>query len=133
MNHLNVAICEDNPGDAKRLLHLVNDAPFETAAVTFVNADDFAAAYVPGLFDLVLMDIYLSENPQEKEPRDIAAIAALRRIDPQVPVAFTTSSADHTLESYRVQANQYLLKPISASDVHAVLEMARVLKQARAV
>lgn len=50
----------------------------------------------------------------------------LRRIDPQVPVAFTTSSSDHALESYRVQANQYLLKPISASDVNAVLEMARV-------
>lgn len=38
---------------------------------------------------------------------------------------------DHALESYRVQANLHLLKPISSTDVSTALEMAHALKVAR--
>lgn len=76
VDHLNVAICEDNPSEAKRLLHLVEDAPFETTVTTFVSTNDLVTAYVPGLLDLVFMDIYLFGERQEVEPYGIAAVAA---------------------------------------------------------
>ena len=56
--------------------------------------------------DLLLMDIYLQEE------FGIAAAEELRSMGNKSQIVFITSSLDHALEAYRVQAAQYLVKPI---------------------
>lgn len=69
-------------------------------------------------FDLVFLDIYM---PGE----DGMAIAArLRKLDENCLVVFCTSSAEHAVDSYRVRAFYYLLKPLSQAQLAEVLELA---------
>jgi DNA-binding LytR/AlgR family response regulator len=128
---INVAICEDSPRDARRLEDLIARSAFEAPTTTFSRTDDFVRSYVPGLFDLVLMDIYMAGAGGEERPDGLGAVAAVRRVDPSVPVAFTTNSTDHALDGYRLDVGQYLLKPVQPDAVAAVLERAREAKRAR--
>ncbi len=55
------------------------------------------------------------------------AAEALRRFDPDCLLVFSTSSRDHALEGYRVQAVQYLVKPYGAEALEALFRQLRRL------
>ena len=73
--------------------------------------------------DLLLMDIYLQEE------FGIAAAEELRSMGNKSQIVFITSSLDHALEAYRVQAAQYLVKPIEQEELFQVLD--RLLEDSR--
>ncbi|MGI6535170.1 MAG: LytR/AlgR family response regulator transcription factor [Eggerthellaceae bacterium] len=137
MNTLNVAICEDRRADTRRLMGIIRKAPFNASITTYVQARDFVRAYTPGIYDLVFMDIFMAEPDAEGEPDapetpcGIEAVAALRRVDPLVPVVFTTNSTDFALDGYRLNVSQYLTKPVQAEAVYDVLAHAHEAKLKR--
>lgn len=69
-------------------------------------------------FDLVFLDIYMPEE----DGLEIAA--RLRKLDENCLVVFCTSSAEHAVDSYRVRAFYYLLKPVAQAQLAEVLELA---------
>lgn len=128
MNTLNIAICEDSLTDMRRLMGIIRKAPFETSITTFVHTRDFTQAYIPGIYDLVFMDIFIAEPDAEEVPRGVEAVAALRRVDPIVPVAFITNSTDFALDGYRLGVNHYLTKPVQSQAVRDAIALARESK-----
>ncbi len=62
-------------------------------------------------FDLIFLDIYIGEE------NGIDTAKSLRLFDPDCLLVFTTSSADHALEGFRVRAMQYLVKPYTQNDL----------------
>ncbi len=117
---LNIAVYEDNPEDAQRLLRCITDSGIPAECEIFSTGEALLADFSAGRYDLVFLDIYLGEVQQGV---DIAA--KIRETDTAVTLAFTTTSTEHTLESYRLKAYAYLEKPVRPTDVREVLEQAQ--------
>jgi DNA-binding LytR/AlgR family response regulator len=77
------------------------------------------------MYDLIFMDIYM------KSLRGIETVEAIREKDENVTIAFTTSSPDHTRESYRLNALKYLEKPVTEKAVRDTLELALMKQKSR--
>lgn len=72
----------------------------------FASAEELLAAFAPGKFDMLLLDIYMEDMT------GVAAAEAVRLRDAQVPIVFLTTSKEYLLEGYRVFAAGYLIKPL---------------------
>lgn len=116
---LRIAVCEDVPEDADLLLRCISESGIPAECKVFSTGDELAKAFLPGRYDLIFLDIYMDEVQQ-----GITAAAKIRETDTAVTLAFTTTSKEHALESYRLKACAYLEKPVRPADVREVLEQA---------
>ncbi|WP_027398877.1 LytR/AlgR family response regulator transcription factor [Anaerovorax odorimutans] len=123
MEYLNIAVCEDCLEEQKQLISLIENNGFSTKISVFNSGDEILKEYGTGKFDLIFMDIYMDGIS------GVETVTAIRKIDENVPVAFTSTSTEHTLESYRLGALKYIEKPVKAKPVHELLELARLKKE----
>ena len=84
----------------------VEQAPIATVCAQFASSEELLEAFRPGGFDLLLMDIYMDGMT------GVEAVRKIREMDETIPIAFTTTSTEHTLESYRLSVLKYLEKPV---------------------
>ncbi len=123
MEVLHAAVCEDNPGDQGKLLAIIEKSGIPTETAVYRCGEDFLKEYRQGKFDLVFMDIYMDGI------MGVDVVAKLREMDDTVPVAFITTSTDHALESYRLEALKYIEKPLKEKAVLELLQFARLKKE----
>ncbi len=81
----------------------------------FMSGEAFLTEYTEENFDLVFLDIFM----QEISGMEVATHIREKSID--TAIIFTTSSTEHAVASYRVQAFDYLLKPFSPDLIHESL------------
>jgi DNA-binding LytR/AlgR family response regulator len=116
---LRIAICEDNGDDAKKLADEISGYAemngveglhfsFFKSGEAFLKSDE--------MFDIVFMDIYMGGITGLK------TIEKFRQKAPVCPVIFTTTSSEHALEAYALEAEQYLVKPIMADKIKRILQ-----------
>lgn len=117
-NPLQIAIVEDADADALRLLELIKQSGFLCECERFSSGEEFLRSFNAGRYELIFMDIYMTGM------RGIETVSALRETDDEVVLAFTTTSLDHALESYRLGVLKYLEKPVSMSGVKEALTLA---------
>ena len=118
MSGLLVALCEDDAAERARIVQLAESAPQPCELECFADGESFLASFYPGKYDLLLLDIYMGEMT------GVEVATQVREGDPNVPVAFVTSSTDHALDGYRLRVERYLQKPVDAHDVEEVLAYA---------
>lgn len=118
MNPTAIAICEDQAQDMERLAGLIEGslaARGQACAIhRFLSGEALIEAFRPGRFDWVFLDMYLGGA------NGIETARALRREDERLSIVFTTFSPEFALESYRVRAVHYLMKPVSEADLAEV-------------
>lgn len=133
MNALTVAICEDDVDDERRLVDLVERSPVPSRAALYSEADAFVEDFTPGIYDLILMDIFLGEDAEggSGEPEGLRAIRRIRAVDLSVPVAFVTTSKDFALEAFRLDVARYIEKPVTQAQVDDVLSFAMGMRDHR--
>lgn len=129
MSTLRIAICEDNEEDAQRLIFLASAAHNDSEITVFPDARTFVTEYRPGCWDLVFADIYMPDGSKGERAVGLDVVGALRRVDPLVPVVFTTTSPEFALEGFRLDADQYLIKPVESRDVKRVVDSALRAKE----
>lgn len=117
-NPLKIAICEDTKADEEALLSLLATINIPVSYSLFTSGEAFLESFKPDLYDLLLTDIYMNGMT------GIEAMARVREIDTEVPIAFITTSTDFTLESYRLSALKYIEKPFKKKDIEAILKLA---------
>ena len=121
---MNIAIIEDQKAQREALCQAVGDwlrANVPTGRVaTFEDAERFLFAQEDEPFDLLLVDIQL---PGES---GIKLVERLRAKGCETTVVFITGLKDFVFQGYKVNALDYLLKPVSVKELYAVLEKARV-------
>ena len=122
MEPLNLAICDDLPEERKALLALLEQAPIATNCTQFGSSEELLEAFRPGKFDLLLMDIYMNGMT------GVEAVQKIREMDKAIPIAFTTTSTDHTLESYRLSVLKYLEKPVQQKEIDDLLRLVKLQK-----
>lgn len=123
-----IALCDDDEADldkTEKMLSCYEERHTEVQFMTerFENAEQLLRrvrdkGYVP---DLVLMDIYMPEKP------GIHAARELRKMGSKCGIVFLTTSKEHALEAFAVDAVQYLVKPVSEEMLFPVLD--RLLKE----
>lgn len=115
---LQIAICEDTTADAELLISYMIESGLASCYERFSSGEDLLAAFVPGKYDIIFLDIYMCGM------KGVDAAAQIRGADRAVTLVFTTTSAEHTLESYRLRAASYLEKPVKQEDVREILSLA---------
>lgn len=120
MEPLRLAICDDLPEEREALLALLEQAPIATVCAQFASSEELLEAFRPGGFDLLLMDIYMDGMT------GVEAVQKIREMDDAIPIAFTTTSTEHTLESYRLSVLKYLEKPVRQKDINDLLRLVKL-------
>ncbi len=115
---LRIAICEDRAEDAALLSGLIGQSGIAAVCERYCSGEALLASFAAARYDLIFMDIYMGGM------RGVEAAAEIRRLDENVTLAFTTTSPDHTLESYRLGALKYLEKPVTEKEVRRTLQLA---------
>lgn len=117
-----IALCDDEQAEViktQEMLHsykkLRPELDFEVGI--FENAEELLlkvqSGYKP---DLILMDIYM------KGKTGIEAVRELHEMGDKRRVIFLTTSQEHALEAFRVEAVQYLVKPVSEEEFFPLLD-----------
>ena len=117
---LKIAVCEDSPEDEALLLRTLASASISNTPVVFHSGEEMLRSFAPLTYDLLLSDIYMSGIS------GIEAVSKVRQQDSELPIAFVTSSPDHTLESYRLGVLKYIEKPYRLQDIEAILHLAKI-------
>lgn len=81
----------------------------------YTSGEAFLAAWRPGLFDLVILDIFMAGIS------GVEVAHTVRATDKTVKLVFCSSSNEFASESYEVNARDYLRKPFNCERVAAML------------
>lgn len=120
---LRIAICDDEKefqAAAERMLKQYMEekcVPFE--ADVFGGASELVDTIENGmLYDIYLLDIYMPGIS------GMSIATELRSRDIKSPIIFLTSSTDHALEAFGVNATHYLLKPYTKDNFYVGMDKA---------
>ena len=110
---IKVAIIEDEKNEQEHIKQLLNSngGGYHYLLSFFDNGNQFFFDFQYGLFDLILMDIDLKDREN-----GIQISMRLREIDPDVCLVFITNLAQYAIQGYRVNAFDYIVKPINEYD-----------------
>jgi DNA-binding LytR/AlgR family response regulator len=117
---LNIAICEDEEEHKNILVELLKAYPFESEydLSTFQNGKDVIDLYEKGKrFDIIFLDMCLGSE----DGIDVAG--SIRKFDKKTRIVITTSLIEYAVKGYSVNANEFILKPLS------YLKLAEVMKK----
>lgn len=109
-----ILLVEDEPLAAQRLTKMVQEILGDKARIEHLDSvaatrNFFAGGGAP---DLILLDIHLADG-SAFELLDTVAVAA--------PIIFTTAYDEHAIQAFRVNAIDYLLKPIKRAELEKAL------------
>lgn len=125
---MRVAVVDDSARDrawlTEELEALLARRGLEGSVTAFGRGGDFLEAARAERFTLAFLDVYMEGMDGVETAR------ALRDFDRDCLLVFSTSSKDHALESYRVRAVQYLVKPYEPAELEALFgQLERLLPQ----
>lgn len=111
---MNIAIVEDFEQDRRwlteRLEQYLSTRHLTYQLYTYKQAEDFVAALDTLTFQIVFMDIYLTDMT------GIEAATILRQKDKDCKLIILTTSDEFLLQGFQVNACHYLLKPATERD-----------------
>lgn len=109
---MRLAICDDDMKEQKQLLQIIQECDPACDAECFSDgASLLQAAESASPFDIAFLDIYM---PGES---GIDIAGTLREFSPKTGIVFVTTSRDHAVSAFSLDALHYLVKPVAAGDV----------------
>ncbi len=116
---MKIAIVEDEAGQLSRLTGQISEylrqrGVWDREIQGFSASRAFLAAFAPGVWDMVVLDIYIDEL------NGVALARRIREQDENVALVFCTSSNEFAAQSYEVNARYYLQKPVTEQTLDAM-------------
>lgn len=107
-----IAICDDNSVDAEKIRFSLMDITQDLEMKCFSTGTELIESVKSGNnYSVLFQDVYL-----EKES-GIEVAKSVKELSPNTQVIFVTSSLDHAIDAFKVQATDYLVKPCSEADI----------------
>ena len=107
-----IAICDDNSVDAEKIKFSLLDITPDLEMKCFCTGEDLIESVKSGnKYSILFQDVYL-ENES-----GIEVAKSVKELSPDTQVVFVTSSLDHAIDAFKVQAADYLVKPCSEADI----------------
>jgi DNA-binding LytR/AlgR family response regulator len=117
---MHIAVCDDNIDELSRISALLEDYSRERdGSITyeaFHSATELLETLSVRRFDLLLLDILMPGVT------GIEAAKEIRQTDHDIPIIFLTSSREFAVESYRVSAEDYIMKPARKDEIYPSLD-----------
>ncbi len=116
---VNVAVVDDSERDRERLVHLLRDYERKSGTTFIVREFGDGAELLENYqtdFDLILLDIQMGGVD------GMRTAAAIRKVDSSVIIIFVTKTAQYATHGYAVQAQNYILKPVTPFAFESELE-----------
>ncbi len=126
---LRIVIAEDDPGEAAGLAGLLRRYEHQRGVPLELRRHADGAALVAahdGTADLLLLDVEMPGTD------GMDAAAQIRARDRRVAIAFVTHAADRAVQGYRVDALDYLVKPVGYEALARTVDRARARAAAAA-
>ena len=118
---MRIAVIDDLDMDARQLADQVSTymsthrIPADTPEI-FPGGEEFLAGFMPGVYDIIFLDIYMNGiNGMETAKK-------IRLFDASCHIIFVTTSSDFAVDSYEVEAAFYLIKPATEERVTKALD-----------
>ena len=118
---MRIAICDDMKCERERIIEALDSVISDYSADEFDNGNELLESHTLQPYELIFLDILMPER------NGIDTAAALRKNDTQTPIVFLSASEEFGVQSYRVQAFDYLVKPIDKEQLRDC--MMRLLPQ----
>lgn len=118
---LNIAVCDDLKEERVKLARMLKaycqQKDIESQISLYASGKELLSSLrVPGQINILFLDIYMPDYSGVDTARD------LRKLDRRCAIVFVTTSTDHGLESYEVEASDYLVKPVAQEDVARAMD-----------
>lgn len=104
---INCIVIDDEPLALKQMSGYVEKTPFLNLIKSFSSALDALAYLNEETIDVIFVDIQMP---------DLSGIDFVKSLDVKPMVVFTTAYSEYAMEGFKVDALDYLLKPIAYTD-----------------
>ena len=118
MNRLRCIAIDDEPPALKQMCSYIEKTPFLELCASCKNAFEAVEMIRVLLPDLIFVDINMP---------GISGIDLVKSLETKCMIIFTTAYSEYAIDGFRVDATDYLLKPISYADFLRSAEKARKL------
>ena len=116
---MRIAICDDNNSEGKLVADIIrsfaNQSNLHIQISQFTDGENMLAAAGSEPFDLYILDIIMPALD------GIMLAQEIRATDESTHIVFLSSSNEYAHQSYRVQAYDYLLKPVDKEQIRALI------------
>ncbi|WP_424960951.1 LytR/AlgR family response regulator transcription factor [Ekhidna sp.] len=117
---MDVLIIEDEPAASEQLSQLLNEVDSSINVIGVIRSLNEARQTLPSTSaDLIFMDIHLNDG---------ISFSIFDSVRVETPIIFTTSRDEYAIDAFSVNSIDYLLKPVSKSDLTRAIEKFRHLK-----
>ncbi len=107
-----IAVCDDCKVDAEKIKFSLMDITDDLETIWFSTGVELINSIKNGSFySLIFQDVYL----ENELGVDIAK--KVKEYSPDTQIIFVTTSLDHAIDAFKVQAIDYLVKPCSEADI----------------
>ncbi|MDD3253620.1 MAG: LytTR family DNA-binding domain-containing protein [Lachnospiraceae bacterium] len=117
---MHIAVCDDNTDElahiASLLEHYRREYNSSITYETFYSATELLETMKTRRFDLLFLDILMPGV------NGIDAAREIRCTDEDIPIFFLTASREFAIESYRVNAEDYMMKPAKEEEIFSALD-----------
>lgn len=117
---MRIAIVDDIAAERNllhtRLNYKLKQHSIQADVLEYESGEAFLADAEQQPFTVVFLDIYMDGMS------GMEAAKALRKLDTDCLLIFTTTSTDHALEGFQVRAMHYLVKPYTEQDLTALID-----------
>lgn len=123
MKHIHILLVEDNPGDIRLTQEAFHEAGVPATLDVAMDGQEavaFLEKNVRSLPDLILLDLNLPKWSGKEVLYRIKNHPEFKRIP--VLILTTSKSEQDVLESYQLNANSYLLKPMDFDDFLEIVD-----------
>lgn len=117
---LKIAICDDEQ-PIREYLKILTEKCTDSQVSLFCNGEELLKSHTA--YDLILLDISLSGNPESDKINGMEAAKQIREKSAAI-IIFITALKEYVFEGYDVGAFHYLLKPISEQKFAEVMSKA---------
>ena len=108
---MRIAICDDKKSERQKVIEALGSVIDHFSTDEFDNGSALLESHAKHPYDLIIMDILMPEM------NGIDTAASLRKNDTNTPLIFLSTSEEFGVQSYRVLAFDYLLKPIDRAQL----------------
>ncbi|MCR5292249.1 MAG: LytTR family DNA-binding domain-containing protein [Eubacterium sp.] len=109
---MQIAICDDTNADAEKIRFSLMDIADDLEMKYFSTGAKLIESIKKGnLYSIIFQDIYL----ENENGMDIAR--TVKELSPDSQIIFCTTSLDHAIDAFKVQAVDYLVKPCEEADI----------------
>lgn len=114
---MRIAIVDDDLNEIHKIRDMIFNIHDNYRIDQYLDGKSLLEAAANGdTYDLLLCDIYM------KEENGIEIAKQMKVISPHTPIAFITSSREHAVDAFSIDAVHYLVKPVSQEGIVEVFQ-----------